>query len=67
MAPDEGVLAQGAQGLQGGLAVRRISATPGHSLERGPDGAPRCPDGTRVREADRHLALYRLQGVRGGV
>ena len=33
-------MAQTAQGPQSGLAVRRISATPGHSLERGPDGAP---------------------------
>ena len=27
----------------------------------------RCPNGTRVRKAHRHLALYRLQGLRGGV
>ena len=40
MAPDEGMLNQGAQAPQGGLRIRRISATPGHSLELGPDGAP---------------------------
>jgi len=40
MAPDEGMLTQGAQAPQGGLRIRRISATPGHSLELGPDGAP---------------------------
>ena len=40
MAPDEGMLTQNTQPPQGGSAIRRISATPGHSLELGPDGAP---------------------------
>ena len=62
MAPDEGMLAQGAQAPQGGLAIRRISATPGHSLERGPDGAPAPPNGPEYAKL---IDISRWYGCKG--
>ena len=62
MAPDEGMLNQTAQGPQSGLAVRRISATPGYSLERGPDGAPAARTGPEYAKL---IDISRCIGCKG--
>jgi formate dehydrogenase iron-sulfur subunit len=55
-------MAQTAQGPQSGLAVRRISATPGHSLERGPDGAPAARTGPEYAKL---IDISRCIGCKG--